>query len=286
MASSGVPDIGEAITAARFNLPNNFSPQPNPPGWTTGPFIYLASKYGSAVTSKMAILADDQPTAQQEASNIQAAMESVGYKFIYSETNVQPTQTDFSAEIATMQSMGVQGIVNFGSGGQMGAMAAQMEQAGWSVPLNTWNPSAYDPAFLATAGSGANGSILEQSTALFQGQDASVIPEVALFDKWYHAVAGASAVPNTYAIYGWLSGMLFVQSLNAGGAPTRTALLTGLRTITSFNGNGIEAESNPAGKQAPTCWILIDVKNSQFVRDPVDPTSGFLCSPSGYYSIK
>jgi hypothetical protein len=76
--------------------------------------------------------------------------------------------------------------------------------------------------------------------------------------------------------------MLFAEGLNEGGAPTRTALLAGLRQITSFTGAGITAPNDPAAKTAPNCWVLIDVKNNAFVRDPATP-SGFRCSPAGYY---
>jgi hypothetical protein len=68
-----------------------------------------------------------------------------------------------------------------------------------------------------------------------------------------------------------------VQGINAGGAPTRAALFNGLKTITNFTGNGLEAPANPAGKVPPTCYIIIDVTNGKFVRDSATP-SGFTCS--------
>jgi hypothetical protein len=116
---------------------------------------------------------------------------------------------------------------------------------------------------------------------LYDGQDASSIPMVATFDQWYSRV-NPGASPDIYAAYGWMSGLLFAEGLNAGGSPTRSALLTGLKQITSFTGNGLAPDANPAGKTPPACWLLIDVKNNQFVRDPETP-SGFKCSPAGYY---
>jgi hypothetical protein len=46
--SSGVSDIGEAESYARFALPENFSPQPNPVGVNLAPWIYLKQRFPSA----------------------------------------------------------------------------------------------------------------------------------------------------------------------------------------------------------------------------------------------
>jgi hypothetical protein len=70
------------------------------------------------------------------------------------------------------------------------------------------------------------------------------------------------------------------------GSPTRPALTKALQGITSFDGGGIAAPSNPAAKKPPSCYLLIDVKAGKFVRDPADPPSGYICSPSGYYYAK
>ncbi|HEX3459300.1 MAG TPA: ABC transporter substrate-binding protein [Acidimicrobiales bacterium] len=281
MASANVPDIGEALTPARFNLPQNFSPQPQPNGFITGPFQYFAQKFGPNVTQHMAILAEDQGTAQAQSIAQEKAMESVGYKFVYSSTSISPTTSDFGAIIASMKSAGVQGLIFEATAAIYGAMASQMYTAGYTIPFADWGAPAYDPQFVTTGGPGANGAILEQSLAMYEGQDAAAVPEVALFDKWYASVSGGQS-PTIYAAYGWLSGMMFVQAINAGGAPTRAALFNGLKTITNFNGSGMVAPVNPAAKTPPNCFIIIDVTNGKFVRDSSTP-SGFTCSGTFFH---
>ena len=56
----------------------------------------------------------------------------------------------------------------------------------------------------------------------------------------------------------------------------------GLKTITNFAGNGLAAPANPAAKTAATCFIIIDVNNGKFVRDPSTP-SGFTCSGTFFH---
>jgi ABC-type branched-subunit amino acid transport system substrate-binding protein len=278
IASANVPDIGEALTPARFNLPENFSPQPQPGGFISGPFQYFAQKFGANVTQHMAILEEDQGTAQAQGTAQEKVMQSLGYKFIYSADSISPTTTDFGSYIAAMKAAGVQGLIFEATAAIYGAMASQMYAAGYTIPFADWGAPAYDPQFIATGGPGANGSILEQPMAMYEGEDAATVPEVALFDKWYSSVSGGQA-PTIYAAYGWLSGMMFVQGINAGGAPTRGALVNGLKTITNFDGNGMSQTTNPAGKVPGTCYIIIDVANGKFVRDPATP-SGFTCNGS------
>jgi ABC-type branched-subunit amino acid transport system substrate-binding protein len=276
VASANVPDIGEALTPARFNLPQNFSPQPQPGGFISGPFQYFAQKFGPNVTQHMAILEEDQGTAQAQGTEQEKVMQSLGYKFIYSANSISPTTTDFGSYIAAMKAAGVQGLIFEATAAIYGAMASQMYAAGYTIPFANWGAPAYDPQFITTGGPGANGAILEQPLAMYEGQDAATIPEVALFDKWYGSVSGGQS-PTIYAAYGWLSGMMFVQGLNAGGAPTRAALFNGLKTITNFDGNGMSQPTNPAGKVPGTCYIIIDVTNGKFVRDSATP-SGFTCN--------
>jgi ABC-type branched-subunit amino acid transport system substrate-binding protein len=279
-----VPDIGEALSPQRFDLPNNFSPQPQPVGWNLAPFIYFKQRFGPNVISHMALFIENNSTAQQQGFAQRDAMESLGYKFIFEEDAIEPTQSDFSAEVAKMKSKGVKGIIFEATAQIYADMAKDMYNVGFSVPFANWGAPAYDPAFTQGSGPGANGAVLNQAEAMYEGQDANSVPEVGLFDRYYQALYGGS--PNLFAAFGWMSGELFVEGLDAGGTPTRSALLAGLKTITKFDANGMVAENNPAGKVPPNCYLVIDVSNGKFLRDPTDPRTGFDCAdtPDFWYS--
>ena len=74
-----------------------------------------------------------------------------------------------------------------------------------------------------------------------------------------------------------------MQALKAAGPKAKRAdVLAQLRKITSFDGSGMLAPANPAGKKPPTCWLLTVVKNGQFVR--TDPQKGFRCDGPYYYA--
>lgn len=280
-----VPDVGESLAGARFNGPMNFSPQPEPPGYHIGEYEYLKSdpKYAAA-TQHMAALVENTPQTASEGAQEIAALKSVGYKFVFTDTTLQPTDPTFNGDVQKMKAAGVQGVIFEATGTIIGQLANAMYAAGINLVLGNWSPPAYDPAFLQNAGPGTAGTVISQPLALYDGEDAGQVPMVATLDQWYSRV-DPGQVPDIYAVYSWMSGLLLAQAINTGGAPTRAALLAGLKQETSFTADGLAPPANPAAKSPPTCWLLIDVVNGKFVRDPVTP-SGFKCSPAGYYYYK
>jgi ABC-type branched-subunit amino acid transport system substrate-binding protein len=226
----------------------------------------------------MALLVENTPQTAIQGRYLQDALASLGYKFAFVDTSLQPTDPTFNGDVQKMKAAGVQGLVFEATASICGQLAASLYQAGVKLTLGDYVIAAYDPAFIQTAGPGAAGTVLEGALSMFQGEDAAAVPMVATFDQWYSRVNPGSS-PDLFSAEGWLSGLLFAQGMNAGGAATRAALLNGLKQITSFNGDGMQATSNPAGKVPPACWLLIDVQNNRFVRDSATP-SGFRCSPA------
>lgn len=283
LQSTGVPDVGQASSNQRFDLANNFSPDPLPVGLDMSPFIYFKQKYPQAVTH-MAILIENQPAIMAYGDAEEQALESLGYKFVYTDSNIELTQTDFSADAQAMKAAGAQGLVYYAVGAYYGYVAKAMQNAGLQMPLADYGQNAYDQAFLSTAGSAANGAVLWSNLAMFDGEDGASVPTVTLFDKWYRALY--STTPDELAAWGWMAGMLFVDGLNAGGGLTRAALTNGLKQVTNFDAGGMVAPDNPAGKTPPGCYLIIDVVNQRFVRDPVDPTTGYDCqyAPDYFYA--
>src|SRR5947209_4193430 len=237
-----VPDVAYALSHAHFNLPNNFSPQPLPPGWRLGPLNYFKAKFGPDVVTHMAIFDEDAQSAKDARAGEQKAAESVGYKFVYSRT-IEPTEANFSSDVVAMQRAGVKGIMMAGEVGVFVRMAKAMKQQGFSVPFANCGANAYDPAFVTSDAAGAtNASILDQQLAMFQGEDNS--PEIQLFNKWLKQVGGK---PDIFAAFGWESARLFVQALTAAGSkPTRAGVLAQLKQIDNFDGNGMLAPAGPA----------------------------------------
>jgi len=276
-AHPDVPDVAYALSHAHFNLPNNFSPQPLPPGWRLGSLNYFKAKFGPDVISHMAILIEDAQSAKDAADGEMKAAKSVGYNFVYSRV-VEPTEANFTSDVVAMQQKGVKGIMMTGEVGAFVRVAKAMKQQNFTVPFANWGANAYDPNFVTSdAAPATNGSIIDQQLAMFQGEDN--LPEVALFNKWVKQVGGKSDI---FAAFGWESARLFVQALTAAGAkPTRASVMAQLKQIDNFDGNGMLAPAGPASKRPPSCFIVINVQNGKFVR--ADPPSGYICNQGDYF---
>ena len=129
---------------------------------------------------------------------------------------------------------------------------------------------------------------MELPTALFLGEDANSIPAVNTFLTWVQK-ASPGFKPDLFTLFGWLSGQLFVQALQAAGAhPTRGSVLQQLSKITTFDGNELIAQSNPAGKVPPHCYVIAQFAGDKLQRldDPpvTGPTHGYRCDGKYYYA--
>jgi ABC-type branched-subunit amino acid transport system substrate-binding protein len=279
--NAGVPDIHSALAQTALALPNNFSVAPLSSGWRTGPLTYYKGKYGERFKHIGTIYADAGGGAATWKGAKQA-IESLGGAVDY-ERGFSPTDTDFSADILAMRRAGVQMIYVIASDAPTFARlatAAKQQNVDWPIVAGA---IAYDQGFAGRAGAAAEGVVNDQQFALFFNKDeAARVPAVAEFQKWTDKVAPGEK-KDLFGVYGWTSTQLFVQALKAAGPKAKRAdVLAQLRKVTSFDGSGMLAPANPAGKKPPTCWLLTVVKNGQFVR--TDPQKGFRCDGPYYYA--
>lgn len=280
LAGCNCPDVSYGLSKAHFGNTDNFSPQPlKAPGAPLGEWNYFKKRFPAAV-SKMAIFTEDAQAAKDAAAGFQAAAQAAGFSFVYSRIT-EPTETDFTADVTNMKSKGVQGVVMYGDAGQMARIAAAMKAQNFSVQLPAWGANAYDQQFIQNSQGGAEGSIIAQQEAMFEGEDASAIPEVALFNQWLKRVGNNH--PDLFALLGWESGRLMTMALaKAGPKPTRASVLAALASFGAFDGSGTLAPDGvPAKKQSPACYILIDVKGGKFVRDP--ESSSWRCNDGPWF---
>jgi hypothetical protein len=95
---------------------------------------------------------------------------------------------------------------------------------------------------------------------------------------------GAAKHEDLYSAWGWGSAALAVQALKAAGPKlTRQAFLTALGKVHHFDGNGMFAASDPAGKKPSTCYVVLKVVHGAWQRTDT-PATAFRCG--GYYYYK
>jgi ABC-type branched-subunit amino acid transport system substrate-binding protein len=144
------------------------------------------------------------------------------------------------------------------------------------------NGSAYDADVLALGGDAVEGMFVTASTSMYGGEDAGVIPEVALMDKWIQNVKPGFK-PDIFSAYAWAGGRLLFQALeNVGPKVTRAAVNEAIRKIGSFDDFGLFAPSNPGTKAPASCYIVLKVVNGKFTRFD-SPPAAYRCGDGPWY---
>lgn len=270
--SAGVPDASFALSEARRALPNNFSVAPVTPGAApTGPFLWWKERFPGAVGAVASIYADI-PSARSLHLSYQAAAESVGYRWVYSRA-FQATETSFTADVIRMRQSGVRMVFLVAADERTTSrLAREMEQQDFTPEVFA---GTYFPGIVELAGSAVEGMYSGSPYSLFGGEDAGIIPEVALMNEWIQRVSPGFK-PNTFAATAWSEGRLLFQAMGAAGPGlTRDGVIAALRQIDDFSADGLLAPAGPASKRPPICFVMSQVQDGVWTR--IDPREGYRC---------
>lgn len=277
-----IPDMAVPLS---YKLANNrylYSPAPSTINATsTGPFMWLKKAFPSQSRHVGILYAAATPASTQSQFAFDRVMRQQGLKILY-QRGFSALESTFSADVLKMKTGGVTMYVNEELPGSYAATLAKESALQSYHPINVEGAAAYISNMGQLAGSAANGMYLQMPTALYQGQDAKAVPEVATFDKWAKKVdPGVFKLTTPLpAVYGWVSGMLFAQALKAAGPnPTRSGLISQLNKVTSFNANGLlPPGENPAKNIPSKCFLVAQYKNGNWHRVSPTPKTGYICN--------
>jgi hypothetical protein len=82
-----------------------------------------------------------------------------------------------------------------------------------------------------------------------------------------------------YTLDGWSNMQLLVQALvKAGPRLTRPSFLAAIKTITSFDADGLVAPSDPASKQGTACYAIVQFDGANWNRVIPTKPGAYQCS--------
>ncbi|MCW2673614.1 MAG: ABC-type branched-chain amino acid transport system periplasmic component-like protein [Frankiales bacterium] len=276
-------EVAVTFSTQAGGLKNSFSINPLVPGYRLGSLQYYKQKFPGAVVHA-ASLVGNIGSAVEIFKGIRAASESVGYHWDYVR-NYSPGETDFTADIIQMRNDGVQMLYFVSADSHTIAKVLNAaKQQRWSPQLIAVGAgdAAYDPSFIPEAGAASEGVYADQPHAAFFNPSDGRIPGVGLYQQWM-SKTGATKHEDLYSAWGWGSAVLAVQALKAAGPKlTRQAFLTALGNVHHFDGNGMFAASDPAGKKPSTCYVVLKVVHGAWQRTDT-PTTSFRCGSYYYY---
>jgi ABC-type branched-subunit amino acid transport system substrate-binding protein len=280
-SDTAVPDVSVTLDSGTNALPNDFSVQPLSGQQDLGPVVYYKQHYPK--DKNVGAIVSDVASAKTQMAQQFAALKHEGYTISYVD-DINPLQSDFTTDVINMKNKGVNAVDLTGIDWQDAAIFVENANTqNWHPGLIFSEGPVYADQFISHAGGPAatNGIQIGQVYALYLGQDAKAIPAVKQFDSYVKRV-NSSWVPDLYTLYGWMSAELFVQALKAAGPnPTRGAVIAQLKKVTSFNANGLLASSDPAAKTVTPCFLMMGIKNGQYVRE-LPKSTGFDCNATSF----
>jgi len=276
-------EVAVTFSTQAGGLRNSFSINPLVPGYRLGSFQYYKQKFPGAITHS-ASLVGNIGSAVEIFKGIQKAAESVGYRWDYVR-DYSPGETDFTSDIIQMRQKGIQ-LLYFVSADShtIAKVLNAAKQQNWKPQLIAVGAgdAAYDPSFIPEAGAASEGIYADQPHAAFFNRSDAVIPGVGLYQEWM-AKTGAAKHEDLYSAWGWGSATLAVEALKkAGPKLTRQGFLNALGTVHTFDGNGMFAKADPAGKKPNTCYVILTISGGKWVRKDT-PATSFRCGGFYYY---
>ena len=229
---------------------------------------------GIGVTNVGALAYGISPSSTGSVQDLKTGLEKIGLKMGYENLSVPFGGVDVTSYILAMKQAGVNGAACSCVQSTNLAMFTGLSQAGMSNVKPLSFASADSSVFSnPTAAAAAQGAYyVSQIPPIDQNNPATnaMIANLKQYDPLYKG-----GYPTFGATGAYLAAILMVKGLQeAGQNPTRESFINNMRTVTSWDANGLLASSvgfnNPGVSQPTRCSYYVQVKGNTFVSNTVN----------------
>jgi ABC-type branched-subunit amino acid transport system substrate-binding protein len=273
LAGTNIADVSLALSQARIEMPNNFSPSPiDPADQVRGTLNIQRYFKQTAGVTKAAVVYAAQANAKKGGEGFKKDLEAAGIEVVLM-AETATTQTDYTGVATQIKNAGAELVITAVDIGGAARLAQAIKQQNVPLKVPFYGSQAYGRKFLQLAGAGAEGAVAGVTYAI---PEDTTNPAMQTFSQWY-ARSNPGADPDYFAILGWAAATILVTAIEqAGPTPTRDAVLAKLRATTSTDAGGVIApQTNPAGKKPSPCFAIIGVEGGRWVKK--HPAQGFQC---------
>lgn len=257
-----IPDVSFAFDAALSRRPATFQIQPFVPGARTGPYLAFGQRFPE-IKSAVAALYPDVAGARTAWGYDKAALDSIGYKVVYSAA-VSPTQIDWTQYVIALRQAGAKFVLLLNTSQNNAKFINAARQQGYNPPVIAAHGTFYDTSFPQAVGTAPTNLYMDTGFSLFL--DERTIKGVALFQDWMRKTAPNQAL-DQFGVYGWAQAGMFVEALRAAGPKvTRASVIAALRNIHSFTADGLVISGDPGAVKPQKCYLLAHYVNGAWQR--------------------
>jgi Periplasmic binding protein len=242
---------------------------------------YLAQKYPDSVNA-IGYLTGNVPTTITNKNQYQEAGKSFGFKTVYDAQYNATGEATWVPYAQAIKDKGTKGLYFIGEPGDLGQLIAALAQINYKLDWIGAAANQYDPKLLKAAGSalGFENVYVGIGTAPFQATDIPAVTQYeSLFNTYLPSSNRKQAALGMNSFSSWL---LFAQAAKACGADlTRKCMYDNATKVTSWDGGGIQAPTNPSDPNvAGPCFVTMHATTAGWTIVKWEPTSGvFNCSP-------
>jgi ABC-type branched-subunit amino acid transport system substrate-binding protein len=245
----------------------------NPPFADTsqsiGKYKWLAAN--GATKAAVVYVAVDQSRDQIKNTEI-PLMTAAGIQVV----NEQPlplSTLNYDSAARAVANSGADYMLFLGGYEQNSNMATSMAGTGYKGLKFAEYFTTYGTKFIEQAGSAAEGAI-SWAFAL-PVEDGGVVPEQAKFLQWFGQVAPNDSA-DVFAVEAWASTKAFFDAVQQLPGPiSREALVSQLKTFTSYDADGFYGRVNLGEHKHGGCFVAMQVTGGKWQR--LVPAEGFLC---------
>lgn len=266
----GMIDVpGFVVTTPKGQSDNMVAPMPNPSNLKEGGWFRWATAAAPQDMQSFATVYADLLTSQIVERQYVEIAEKLGGTTIIDRIPYNPSGESSWAPIALrLKSSGVKAMTFVGVPELMAQLLKAMDEIGYRPDLIISEAGMYADVLITRSGASADGTYVRTSYSLFEEADQVPAARDYLDMMAEYVPDGKVSGLGMQSVSAFL---LFSQVareciVNGGGVLTRGCVIDAARRITSWDGGGLHAPSNPGANEPSPCYQIIRVDNGAFVR--------------------
>jgi ABC-type branched-subunit amino acid transport system substrate-binding protein len=250
-ATCGLPDLRAAsITTERIVCPTCFGAlSSNPNEFQNAVPDFVVKEFPDAA-EHAAMFYINVGAAPDNAKNQAAIFAQRGMRFDLVQ-GIDISEFNYAPYVQQMKDQGIRSVHMIGGSSNMVRMAQAMQQQSFTPDLFLIDPTVYNPEYVASGGSAAEGTTTFLSIVPFE--ESSSTQELQLYTDWLHQVK-PSATPDFFGVYAWSAARLFVEQAAAlGGSLDRASFVAALKKVDDWTDHGLHSPQHVGTKHVGEC---------------------------------
>lgn len=250
-----------------------------------GPYAYYAEQ--NPDVGSVAIFWNNVPGLDVVSEYWANTWESVGIDVVYN-VGINVPVSNYTPYVVAAREAGAEAVdLSTMDITNASRVAQAMAEQGWEPELRV-GFTAYNPEWQALTGEGGVGWQAALGLLPYQSEEELGATDGGTQFLKYWGARNPDETPDIFDLYGWINADLFFQGAIAAGADlTRSAMLTGIDDLESFDGSGLVGEQlQPVGGQnVLSCFIIVRTESATEVAVREYPDSGFDCENKTLVSL-